>query len=364
MQEFESTLNCFEEPNQLKMQENVLSQLCIQCSLENKDMLLEEELSSARDYAARRGIKFRGSNSFPRFVTYRPATCPARVTSEEDIQILCAALHAVLAVNDKLLSGKWTELEREAIGFSGGLAAARSLPMLTQGQDGYTWSIGMLPDAVPQAYPRPVLRDEILLARLKKSKKRKTAWVCDVVMCPQPVQEEENSTPVFPYMLLAVDKETETALAPAMVCSYEQEADTLLHNLGEQMMESCVPRRMIVTNDRTHAFLEALTDSLEITLVQTGRDELLEELEAGFADLSMDGGIDDLDEEDMAELSAGILMDLDDSVLLQLPQAIWENLRTMLNEGNAPAEAKDRFCELNEKRRSHTPAKPSKPNPR
>lgn len=362
MQEVESAFDRFEMPNQLKMQEHMLSQLCIQCSLENKDMLLPEELSSARDYAARRDIKFRGSNSFPQFVTYRPNAYPARVTSEEDIQILCEALRAVLAVNEKLLSGKWTELEKEALGFSDGPAAARPLPMLTQGQDGYTWSIGMLPDAVSQAYPRPVLRDEILLTRLKKSKKRKTTWVCDVVMCPQPVQEEENSTPFFPYMLLAVDKETGTALAPTMVCSYEQEADTLLHNLGEQMMESCVPRRMIVTNDRTHAFLEALTDSLEITLVQTDGDELLEDLETEFAELSMDGGIDDLDEEDMAELAAGLLMDLDDSVLLQLPQAIWKNLRTMLNEGNASAEAKDRFCELNEKRRSHTPAKPSKPN--
>lgn len=351
MQEAESAIERFDLPNPLKIQEHMLSQLCIQCSLENKDMLLPEELSSVRDYATRHDIKFRGSNSFPQFMAYRPATYPTRVTLEEDIQILCEVLRAALAVNEKLLNVAQVELEKKTLGFSDGLAAARSLPVLTRGQDGYIWSIDVLPDVIPQAYPQPVLRDEVLLTRLKKAKKRNTTWVCDVVMCPQPVQEKEDSAPVFPYILLTADKETGTALTPTMVRCYEREADTLLHNLGEQMLASCVPRRMIVTDDRTHAFLEALTGSLEIELVQADSDDLLEDLESEFAEISADGGINDLNEEDAAELAAGLLMNLDDTTLLQLPQPVWENLRTMINEGNVSAEVKDHFCELNEKRR-------------
>lgn len=97
-------------------------------------------------------------------------------------------------------------------------------------------------------------------------------------MCPQPIHEEEGDTPVFPYVLLAADKETEAALPPAMVCDYEKEADTLLHSLGERMLELCVPRRMIVTDDRTQAFLADFTSLLEIKLVRANRDELLEAL--------------------------------------------------------------------------------------
>ena len=353
MQEAENAIDRFEQPNPLKMQEHMFSQLCIQCSLENKDMLLPEELSSVRAYAARRDIKFRGSNSFPQFIKYRPAAYPTRVTSEEDIQILCEALRAALAVNEKLRNAEQVVSEKERLGFSDGLAAARSLPVLTPGQDGYTWSTGVLPDTMPQTYPQPVLRDELLLARLKKAKKRNTTWVCDVVMCPQPVQEEEDSTPVFPYILIAADNKTGTALPPAMVRSYEQEADTLLHKLGEQMLESCVPRRMIVTNDRAHALLEALTDSLGIELVRADGDELLEDLETEFAEISADGGIDGLDEEDAAELAAGLLMSLDETALLQLPQPVWESLQTAIDEGDIPAEVKDRFCALDEKRRRH-----------
>lgn len=351
IQEAESAIERFELPNPLKMQEHMFSQLCVQCSLEKKDMLLPEELSSVRDYAARHDIKFRGSNSFPQFVAYRPATYPTQVTSEEDIQILCEALRAALAVNEKLLNAQWVELEKETLGFSDGLAATRSLPVLTRGLDGYTWGTGVLPDVIPQPHLRPVLRDDILLARLKKEKKRNTTWVCDVVMCPQPIQEEEDGAPVFPYILLTADKETGIALAPAMVRCYEQEADTLLHNLGEQMLESCVPRRMIVTDDRTHAFLEVLTTSLGIELVQTDGDELLEDLEAEFTEISADGGIDDLDAEDAAELAADLLMNFDETALLQLPQPVWENLRAMISKGDVSAEVKDRFCDLNEKRR-------------
>ena len=353
MQEAGSAIRRFELINPLKMQEHMLSQLCIQCSLENKDMLLPEELSSARDYAARHDIKFRGGNSFPQFVECRPAAYPARVTSEEDIRILCEALRAALAVNEKLLNAERGKSEKKTLGFSDGLAAARPLPVLTQGQDGCAWSIGVLPDVIPQTYPRPVLRDEILLAQLKRAKKRNTTWVCDVVMCPQPIQKKEDSAPVFPYILLAADKKTGTALAPAMVCGYEQEADKLLHSLGEQMLESSVPRRMIVTDDRTHALLEALAGSLGIELVRADADELLEDLESGLVGFSTDDGLDDLDEEDTAELAADLLMSLDDMTLLQLPQPIWENLRSAIHEGGVSAEVKNRFYELNKKRRRH-----------
>lgn len=362
IQEAGDALGWFEPPNPLKMQEYMLSQMCIQCSLENKNTLLPEELSSARDYAARHGIRFRGSNSFPQFLEYRPASYPARVTSEEDIQILCEALRAALAVSEKLLKSERPKLEKNSLGFSNGLAAARPLPVLARVQDGYAWSIGMLPDVIAPDYPRPVLRDDILLARLKRAKKRNTAWVCDVVMCPQPVQGEEDGAPVFPHILFAADKETGAVLMPAMVCGYEQGADTLLHNLGEQMLESCVPRRMIVTDDRTHAFLEALTGALGIELVRTDADELLEDLEAEFMEVSTDGGMDDLDEEDMAELAAGLLMNLDDAAFLQLPQPVWESLWAAINEGDVSAEVKDRFDEMNEKRREHSSAKPTKPD--
>ncbi len=351
IQEAAGAIERFEPLNELKMQEYLLSQLCLQCSFENKSMLSPEELTSVRAYANRRNVKFRGRSSFPQFVTYRPAKYPALITSEDDIRILCEALRAAAAVNERLLDAEWIEAEKKTLGFSDGPAVGRPLPLLARAQDAYIWSVGTLPDTAPQTYPQPILRDDILLMRLKRAKKRNTSWVCDVVMCPQPVQEKEGDTPVFPYVLLAADKETEAALPPVMVCDYEKEADTLLHSLGERMLELYVPRRMIVTDDRTRTFLENLTSSLGIKLVHAREDELLEALEADFAGLQTDVESDDLDEKEAAELLGGLLMNLDDTTLLQLPQPVWEAIRAEVDKGFVLSDVKDRFCELNEKRR-------------
>lgn len=352
IQEMGDAIGRFELPNELKMRECMVSQLCLQCSFENKSMLSPEELASARAYGTRCGVKFRGSHSFPQFVSYRPAKFPARIATEEDVQNLCEALRAAAAVNEKLLEAEWIEPGKDALGFSGGPAAGRSLPLLTRDQDAYTWSAGALPDAAPPAYPRPVMRDDILLAQLKRARKQNTSWVCDVVMCPQPIQEDEGDTLFFPYVLLVADKETETVLPPAMVCDYELEADTLLHGLGERMLEICVPSRIIVTDDRTHAFLEDLVRSLGIKLVQEDEDELLEALKADFAEIQPEDV--DLDEEDAAELAASFLMNMDDTALLQLPQPVWESLRSEIGEGTVSEAVKDHFCELDEKRRGRS----------
>lgn len=351
LQESADSDDWFMLPNQMKEQEELLSQLCVQCSLENKDLLQPEELSSVRDYAARHNIKFRGSNSFPKFFKFRPAFLPEYVTSEEDIRILCEALRAVLAVNEKLMSIDYDESEKRQLGFSYGLAAARSLPVLTREQDDFVWTTEMLPDVLPYVYPRPVLQDEILLARLKKEKKRNTTWICDVVMCPQHVQGENGSTPFFPYMLFTVDKKKGTVLIPTLVNDYEQNSEAVLHNLGEQMLEEGVPRRIIVTNDKTHALLEALTASLGIKLEQTDGEAMLDGLEEEYAELAMNANTGDVDEEDAVAFATEILMGTDDASLLKLPNDIWDFVRFMLNEGHPSPEVMTRFYNLDDKRR-------------
>lgn len=62
--------------NPLKVQEYLLSQFCLQCAFESKDILNPRELASLRGYGKTRGITFRGANAFPRFVKYQPARCP------------------------------------------------------------------------------------------------------------------------------------------------------------------------------------------------------------------------------------------------------------------------------------------------
>ena len=80
-------------------------------------------------------------------------------------------------------------------------------------------------------------------------------------------------------------------------------------------------------------------------------DDLLENLEEEFALFLMNDGDYGMNDEDMAQLAAGLLMNLDEEELLQLPQDAWEGLWAMINGGDFPAEVGDRFRELDRKRR-------------
>ncbi len=54
--------------NALQAQEFMLSQYCLQCSFETKDLLSPKELAAVRGYGKDRGITFRDSNAFPKFM--------------------------------------------------------------------------------------------------------------------------------------------------------------------------------------------------------------------------------------------------------------------------------------------------------
>jgi hypothetical protein len=49
---------------------------------------------------------------------------------------------------------------------------------------GYKFSMTELPPRLKTEFPSPLLRDELLAARLKRKKKIPSGWVCEVLMDP------------------------------------------------------------------------------------------------------------------------------------------------------------------------------------
>lgn len=338
-------------PSALKLQEAALSQCCLQCSFESKSELSEEELASVRLYAAPRKIRFSGPKAFPQFMKYSPARLPAPVSEEGDVQLLCQAIKAALAVAGKLEeAGVYGG--RKALGFSFGLAHGRSYPLLTPEGDAFTWSVQHLAAQPAPEYPAPILQDELLRERLKRAQKENTSWVCDLVMVPSPVAEEEGGEPYFPYTLLAVDTRTEAAFPPVLVRDYEREAEALLHGLGEKMLEQGPPRQLIVTDGRTYSFLRRFASAVQIDLVQNARDALLEGLEEDFFDVA--DFIEDLDDPETGALPGmveALLADGDEETLLGIPAPVWEGLRRIVEEEGLPEDIRARFQEMDRKRR-------------
>lgn len=332
------------EVHPLKAYEIMLSQDCLQCSFENKDMLSPEELSAARTYASEHQFALRGANAFPQFVSYHPASHPWPVSDQRDIRLLCAALEAALEVSKRLKGA-----DKIRLGFREGPAHDRSIPLLTRSGEGFVWSLHPLPSKQPAQYPEPTLNNDLLLARLRKTKKRSGIWVCDVVLMPQPMMEDDATAPIFPYTLLLAVCETELALPTEVISNYESECETLLRALGNRMLEHGIPKEIRVVDERTYALLKNLASALKIKLILQTEDDLLNEMEMDFLEYTSAQTADTV-EEAAAEF-VEVFLTLDDDSLLSLPNELWEQLCSLERQGVLDEAVAQRLRALSKRKR-------------
>ena len=332
------------EEHPLKSYETMLSQECLQCSFESKDMLSPEELAAVRAYASEHQFTLRGANAFPQFMSYRPASHPWPIIGQRGSQLLCAALEAVLEVSERVKGG-----EKLRFGFREGPAYDRSVPLLTPSEEGFVWSLHPLPPKQPVRHIEPILSDELLLARLKKAKKRGGTWVCDVVLMPQPFMDDDASAPIFPYTLLTAVCESALVLPTEVVSDYESESETLLRALGNRMLEHGIPKEINVVDERTFALLKNLAAILKIRLTIQEENDLLDEMEMDFLAYVSVQTADTVEEEaaDFAEM----FLTLDDDTLLTLPNELWGQLCSLEQQGMLDEAVARRLRALSKRKR-------------
>lgn len=328
----------------LKAYEAMLSQNCLQCSFESKDTLSPQELSAVRAYISRNQFSIRGANAFPQFMSFRPATHPWPVSEQTDIQLLCIALQAALEVSERVKGG-----DKPRLGFREGPAYDHSVPLLTKAGQGFAWDLHSLPPKRPIQYLEPGLKDELLSMRLRKTRKRGGAWVCDVVLVPQPVMEDEASVPIFPYTLLTAVCETEVALPTEIVMNLEEGAEALLRALGNRMLEHGVPKEIRVVNARTYALLKKFATALKIGLVLQPENDLLDEIEMDFMEYAAAQTADSVEED--AALFAEMFLALDDNSLLSMPDELWGQLCSLEQQGMLNEDVARRLRLLSKRRK-------------
>lgn len=164
--------------------ERLFFQECVAVSYEAKQDLPPYSRSEIDGY----GLAFRGKRAYPCMQSLKPGRYPWRVESPADEEVLALALRAGLEVSRRLGNGKHQQVDLLAgpgdggsaasLGFSEGPPYGRSIPLIAENADGsFTWSMTPLPEPVAPVYPAPVLTDDLLGARLKKTK-RLGVWSC------------------------------------------------------------------------------------------------------------------------------------------------------------------------------------------
>lgn len=329
------------EMSALKEQEWMMSQSCLRCAFECEENLSPRELAIIHRYSKSHRSVFRGANTFPRFLKYAPAHCPWPILEPEGIQLLCEVLTAALEVSAKLASNG-----KISLGFREGPAYDRVIPLLTPVDDGFEWSRHRLPPGLLVCYPEPKLQDELLLRRLKQTKKSTGAWICDVVMVPQPMAESDydsGGAPRFPYMLLATDQIVPVIFFWKEVSSYEDGAQELVAALGNRMLEDGIPIQLQVVDQRTWALLKNFSVTLGIELVMLQESDFLDEAEESFFSFCGKQGQETIKElmEQMLEMFHS-----DDRMLLSMPKELLQQLRFMERQDLLPEEIAEKIRRL------------------
>ncbi len=313
---------------------------CLQCSFENKDMLSGEELEEVRRYAKVREKPLRGKNAFPQFTKYRPGRYPWHYDSEMDERRICEVLSAAIAL-EKLLQGH-TKQELQLHSLREGFKA---IPLLSR--DGDRWIVNdtTLPE-VTRKYPAPVMRNEILTARLRRMKKGGT-WECGTMRLSTPVQEEDDMAPYFPMVLVSIDRQ-EGHVFPPVITDGEDAAE-IANKFAADLLTTACPKSIRAGDDRCFAILEDLCKKTGIRLTRENHlDALGEAMQALFFghDQDEDENEGEMPSSEELEGFCDALMAMRDGELKQMPAHMVNMLLDMADWGLVPDKLARRLRKL------------------
>lgn len=316
--------------------EQIMQQECLQCSFEGKDDTPEEEREEIKAYTRAHGIRLAGKNAYPRFIKYRPNFCPWYLQTEEEQEILCEALAAAVAVSG-FLAGRTPG----GMGFQAIDDGEVEIPMLERGEEGWVLTKTVTPAERPRELPVPLATNEVGIAKLKKMKKSGT-WECEIIRLPEPVQEEtKDEIPFFPVVLMAVNADSGYILPLPFTGDYEENPEELLNFFIESLLEQkTCPKEILVRDERTYRFAEALCGRLKIGLK---REEELEALKE--AEFLLEERLDMDEEEELEEFLGAmeLLLNMEEEQLKTLPREVTDQVRMLMEHNLFPEKMKERL---------------------
>lgn len=319
----------FDDISESEFRELAMSNDCIHCAMETKDMLYDDELEQTRAYARAHDIRIAGKNAYPHFLRFTPDCMPWKVSEREDQEHIAQALEAALALADILHD----EDNKETAERFFACIDEEKIPYFEK--NGVRWVLAddtLEPPADYQKeYPAPVIRNELLIARLKK-KKRSGKLMADVMRFVEAVQEGD-SAPYYPYFVVALNPLTDSLVPTKQTQHAERGAQILLEDFAQALIDSNMcPKSIHVMNDRSEAFFRDFCRRLKIRLERKESIPMLEDAEESFLASFQSSSTDEL----------GFMIDLlesfSDDEVRGMPKEIRQQVAALIDANLLPAE--------------------------
>ena len=346
--------------------EAAFRQVCLQCSLENKDDIEDWQALEVREYAKAHGISLRGGHSFPSFSKHARYCIPWPIRGGEDERRICEALEAAVALA-KLLEGR----EKADLGIAPVYEDTKTLPLLVPGMLGYNVSRTDAPGEWIPSYEPPAGIDPERVAEIRKLRK-KGVYACELFRIPTMIGPDSGAeeAPSLPTLLLCVDTKSGFMVATRPVTDYNARPETLRDMFLDTLVNNkeC-PRALKVRDEEVRTLLEdfcmkagiLLSVDNELPALDAAREQILGALFGGMDGLAEDDdedddgfdfeddGDDEPDADDMEEaISEAMeqLMNMSDAELKAIPPMVARQVLDMAPFGFVPQELQLRLRRL------------------
>lgn len=319
--------------------EYLICQDCLQCSLEDKDMLYDEEVAEVRQYAKAHHIDLNKPYSFPAFLKMKPGKFPWYFETDQENERICFALSAAVVLS-RILRKK----TKSEIGLLPLNSGRTRIPLLRS--DGKRWTLSHteLPPLEREAFPAPVFENEILAARIRNT--RKTGlWECGTRRLSVPIKSEQDPVPYYP-LIMGIYGEDENVIYPPIMTE-DNDAEEMLEKFTELVLSETPPSYIYTSNERCYSLLE---DFCKKTGIQLSLEEDLPELEEVLDELYESMNLEDLqDENTIDKLLPAFLEEIpytDDRTLKGMPPKLVARMQKMADNGELPEEIAERIRRL------------------
>lgn len=238
----------------------------VMCNFGNRDELTTKE----RDIIKKLDLKFRGKNNWIYFRTFESGYAPYMPDRDEVLEFTKTLKHVYMAM-ESLNKGM-------DIDFQNGKTLMRKF-----NDENNQWVNSEESVIIPDMdYPVPILKDEVLINRLKKQKQDNLILELDIAYLNSTINDKSYDKPIIPRLCMLVDARKGLILSQNMVTPEDDVVDVIFETVVNYIIQRGKPKKIVVRDAYMASILIDLCEQTGIEVIESSQLHAIDEFIESF----------------------------------------------------------------------------------